>query len=94
MPGVVADYIRSVQQEQEMDALEELIHLIEEKYAPEPYDEEGLDDLAIKYLDRDYEADWCRAQRVASDELKTLQTKHPGMSAVQLLASFKEGVSK
>lgn len=86
MPGYVADYIREVQREAEMEALDELIHLLEERYAPEPYDEEGLDDDAIEYRDREYEADWQCAQRAASKDLKKLRARYPEMSAVDLLA--------
>ncbi len=86
MPGYVADYIREVQREAEMEALDELIHLLEERYAPEPYDEEGLDDNAIEYRDRQYEADWQCAQRAASKDLKELRAKYPEMSALDLLA--------
>ncbi len=86
MPGYVADYVREVQREAEMDALDELIHLCEERYAPEPYDEEGLDDNALECRDREYEAHWQCAQRAAWEELKKLRADYPGMSALELLA--------
>lgn len=82
MPGYVADYIRKTQLEAEMEALDQLIHLLEERYAPEPYDEEGLDDKATEYRDREYEADWQSAQRAASKDLKRLRARYPEMSAV------------
>lgn len=86
MPGYVADYIQQVQREAEMETLDELIHLLEERYAPKPYDEEGLDDDALEHRDRQYEAEWKCAQRTASEDLKKLRASYPERSAVDLLA--------
>ncbi len=86
----ISDYIREVQAEKEMEAHNELLHLLESQYAPETYEEEGLDDTALEYRDRDFEADWRCAQYWAAQDFKKLRAKHPDMNPVQLLALFKE----
>ncbi len=80
------------QEEAEMDAREELLHNLEERYAPEPYEERGLSDSEIETRDRIYDMDWRAAQKTALRELQELEQKNPGLSYAELLGRYETEV--
>jgi hypothetical protein len=80
------------QEEAEMDAREELLHNLEERYAPDPYDESGLSDSEIEFRDRIYEMDSRAAQNTALRELQELEQKNPALSYAELLHQYKAEV--
>ncbi len=82
------------QQEAEMDAREELLHNLEERYAPEPYEERGLSDSEIESRDRIYEMDWRAAQNTALRELQELEQNNPGLSYAELLLQYETEVER
>lgn len=82
------------QEEAEMDARKELLHNLEERYAPDPYEESGLSDSEIESRDRIYEMDWTAAQKTALQALRELEQNNPGLSYAELLRQYETEVER
>ncbi len=72
-PAALLSQAAFEREEAEMGAREELLHNLEERYAPEPYEESGLSDSEIESRDRIYEMNWRAAQKTALRELQELE---------------------
>lgn len=84
MPGVVATYVQLIQIEENQEALDTLLNLLENQYMPET--DENISDYHFEDI-------WADAQSHAAQALKRFQKSNPGLSSIQLLALFKEQIA-